>query len=161
MMNKTSKALIFDMDGTIADLYNVEGWLEKLRAEDASPYRDAKPMYNMDTLGVILDIFRGLGYRIMVVSWGSMNATREYNREIKRAKLDWLNHHGFPYDEVHVIKYGTPKQNFIKDDISILIDDNDEVRASFLKSTRGQERQAIDAKRNIIEQLVNMLVAVA
>lgn len=161
MMNKTSKALIFDMDGTIADLYNVEGWLEKLRAEDASPYRDAKPMYNMDTLGVILDIFRGLGYRIMVVSWGSMNATREYNREVKRAKLDWLNHHGFPYDEVHVIKYGTPKQNFIKDDISILIDDNDEVRASFLKSTRGQERQAIDAKRNIIEQLVNMLVAYA
>lgn len=161
MMNKTSKALIFDMDGTIADLYNVEGWLEKLRAEDASPYRDAKPMYDMDTLGVILDIFRGLGYRIMVVSWGSMNATREYNREVKRAKLDWLNYHGFPYDEVHVIKYGTPKQNFIKDDISILIDDNDEVRASFLKSTRGQERQAIDAKRNIIEQLVNMLVAYA
>ena len=161
MMNKTSKALIFDMDGTIADLYNVEGWLEKLRAEDASPYRDAKPMYDMDTLGVILDIFRGLGYRIMVVSWGSMNATREYNREVKRAKLDWLNHHGFPYDEVHVIKYGTPKQNFIKDDLSILIDDNDEVRASFLKSTRGQERQAIDAKRNIIEQLVNMLVAAA
>ena len=161
MMNKTSKALIFDMDGTIADLYNVEGWLEKLRAEDTSPYRDAKPMYDMDTLRVILDIFRGLGYRIMVVSWGSMNATREYNREVKRAKLDWLNHHGFPYDEVHVIKYGTPKQNFIKDDISILIDDNDEVRASFLKSTRGQERQAIDAKRNIIEQLVNMLVAAA
>lgn len=156
-----SKALIFDMDGTIADLYNVENWLEKLRAEDASPYRDAKPMYDMDTLGVILDIFRGLGYRIMVVSWGSMNATREYNREVKRAKLDWLNYHGFPYDEVHVIKYGTPKQNFIKDDVSILIDDNDEVRASFLKSTRGQERQAIDAKRNIIEQLVNMLVAYA
>lgn len=156
-----SKALIFDMDGTIADLYNVENWLEKLRAEDASPYRDAKPMYDMDTLGVILNIFRGLGYRIMVVSWGSMNATREYNREVKRAKLDWLNYHGFPYDEVHVIKYGTPKQNFIKDDVSILIDDNDEVRASFLKSTRGQERQAIDAKRNIIEQLVNMLVAAA
>lgn len=156
-----SKALIFDMDGTIADLYGIEGWLEKLRSEDASPYRDAKPLYNMDTLSVILDIFRGLGYRIMVVSWGSMGATREYNREVKRAKLDWLNHHGFPYDEVHVIKYGTPKQNFIKDDVSILIDDNAEVRASFMKSSRGQERQTIDATRNIIEQLVNMLVAAA
>lgn len=154
-----SKALIFDMDGTIADLYSVENWLEKLRAEDASPYRDAKPMYDMDTLSVILDIFRSLGYRIIVVSWGSKGATREYNKEIKRAKLDWLNHHGFPYDEVHVVKYGTPKQNFIKNDISILIDDNDDVRASFLKSTRGQERQAIDAKRNVIEQLINMLVA--
>ncbi len=155
-----SKALIFDMDGTIADLYSIDGWLEKLRSEDASPYRDARPLYDMDTLSVILDIFRGLGYRIIVVSWGSKGATREYNKEIKRAKLDWLNHYGFPYDEVHVVKYGTPKQSFIKDDVSILIDDNDDVRASFLKSTRGQERQAIDAKRNIIEQLINMLVAV-
>lgn len=155
-----SKALIFDMDGTIADLYGIDGWLEKLRSEDASPYRDARPLYDMDTLSVILDIFRGLGYRIIVVSWGSKGATREYNKEIKRAKLDWLNHYGFPYDEVHVVKYGTPKQSFIKDDVSILIDDNDDVRASFLKSTRGQERHAIDAKRNIIEQLINMLVAV-
>lgn len=154
-----TKALIFDMDGTIADLYNVEGWLEKLRSEDASPYRDAKPMYDMDTLAVILNIFHDLGYRIMIVSWGAMDATREYNREVKKAKLDWLNSNGFPYDEVHVIKYGTPKQNFIKDDLSILIDDNDEVRASFLKSSRGQERRAIDAKRNIIEQLINLLVA--
>lgn len=154
-----TKALIFDMDGTIADLYNVEGWLEKLRSEDASPYRDAKPMYDMDTLAVILNIFHGLGYRIMIVSWGAMDATREYNREIKKAKLDWLNSNGFPYDEVHVVKYGTPKSNFIKDDLSILIDDNDEVRASFLKSSRGRERQAIDAKRNIIEQLINLLVA--
>lgn len=154
-----SKALIFDMDGTIADLYNVEGWLEKLRAGDASPYRDAKPMYDMDTLSVILDIFRSLGYRIIVVSWGSKGATREYNKEIKRAKLDWLNRYNFPYDEVHVVKYGTPK-NFIKDDISILIDDNDDVRTSFLKSTRGQKRQAIDAKQNIIEQLIYMLVTV-
>lgn len=153
-----SKALIFDMDGTIADLYNVENWLERLRAEDASPYREAKPIYDMDTLGVILDIFRKLGYRIMIVSWGSMNATREYNKKVKQAKLDWLNHYGFPYDEVHVIKYGTPKQNFIKDDLAILIDDNDSVRANFLKSTRGQEKQAIDAKRNIIEQLINLLV---
>lgn len=155
-----SKALIFDMDGTIADLYGIDGWLEKLRSEDASPYRDARPLYDMDTLSVILDIFRGLGYRIIVVSWGSKGATREYNKEIKRAKLDWLNYYGFPYDEVHVVKYGTPKQSFIKDDVSILIDDNDDVRASFLKSTRGQERQVIDAKRNIIEQLINMLVAV-
>lgn len=152
--------LIFDMDGTIADLYSVEGWLEKLRSEDISPYRDARPLYDMDTLSVILNIFRGLGYRIIVVSWGSKGATREYNKKIKNAKLDWLNRYNFPYDEVHVVKYGTPKQNFIKDDISILIDDSDDVRTSFLKSTRGQKRQAIDAKQNIIEQLIDMLVTV-
>lgn len=154
-----SKALIFDMDGTIADLYGVKDWLEKLRAEDASPYRDAKPMYDMDTLAVILDIFRGIGYRIMVVSWGAMNGSKEYTREVKKVKTDWLDAHGFPYDEVHVVKYGTPKQRFIKDDLAILVDDNDEVRADFLKSTRGAQKKVIDAKRNVIEQLIGILVA--
>ena len=28
------KTLVFDMDGTIADLYGVKGWLKMLRAED-------------------------------------------------------------------------------------------------------------------------------
>lgn len=155
----TTKALMFDMDGTIADLYGVENWLEKLRAEDDTPYREAKPIYDMDVLNIIVNIFHELGYRIMVVSWGSKNATKEYNKAIKQAKLDWLNSHGFPYDEVHVVKYGTPKQNFIKDELSILIDDDDNVRASFLKSTRGQEKQIINAKQNIIKELVNLLVA--
>ena len=31
------KMICFDMDGTIADLYAVPNWLEKLRAYDASP----------------------------------------------------------------------------------------------------------------------------
>lgn len=154
-----NKELIFDMDGTIADLYHVEGWLEKLRAEDVSPYREAKPMYDMDTLSIILNIFQDMGYCIKIVSWGSKGATRTYNQAIKRAKLDWLNGYGFPYDEVHVVKYGMPKQNFIKGELSILIDDNDKVRTNFLKSTRGGEKIAIDAKQNIVEQLVNMLVA--
>ena len=34
----------FDMDGTIADLYGVNGWLEMLREENARPYGIANPM---------------------------------------------------------------------------------------------------------------------
>lgn len=153
-----SKALLFDMDGTIVDLYSVEDWLVKLRNEDASPYRDAMPMYDMDTLKAILDVFRNIGYRIVVVSWGSMGGSREYTREVKKVKREWLDRHNFPYDEIHVIKYGTPKQNFIKSDIAVLVDDNAEVRTDFMKSNRGSEKYVIDASRNIIEQLVNLLV---
>ena len=40
------KAIFWDMDGTIADLYNVPNWLDKLRAEDTSPYREAKPLFS-------------------------------------------------------------------------------------------------------------------
>ena len=154
-----SKMLIFDMDGTIADLYNVDDWLAKLRAEDESPYIEARPMYNMEVLKVILDIFKGLGYTIIVVSWGSMNGSKEYTRKVKKAKLDWLKQYNFPYDEVHVVKYGTPKQRFADADLSILIDDSEEVRQSFMKGTKAGDRQVIDANQNIITKLVDMLVA--
>ena len=33
------KAIYFDMDGTIADLYAVDGWLADLRSENVRPYR--------------------------------------------------------------------------------------------------------------------------
>ena len=35
------KEIVFDMDGTIADLYGVENWLPKLRAYDPTPYQTA------------------------------------------------------------------------------------------------------------------------
>ena len=38
------KEIWFDMDGTIADLYGVENWLEMLIAEDPTPYAVAKPL---------------------------------------------------------------------------------------------------------------------
>ena len=41
------KAIFWDMDGTIADLYNVPNWLDKLRAEDTSPYREAEPLFSL------------------------------------------------------------------------------------------------------------------
>ena len=49
-MRDMSRMLVFDMDGTIADLYGVNGWLEMLRNEDALPYEIAKPLYDMDIM---------------------------------------------------------------------------------------------------------------
>ena len=40
----------FDMDGTIADLYGVENWLEYLIAENNFPYANAKPLLHLSTL---------------------------------------------------------------------------------------------------------------
>lgn len=155
-----SKAIIFDMDGTIADLYNVPFWLEKLRAFDTSPYEDAAPMYDMDILVKVLDMLHDLGYHIMVVSWSSKETTAEYSRRIRRAKKEWLEKYGFPYDELHVVKYGIPKQNFINHDIAILIDDNENVRTSFEKSKRGKEKKTVDAaNQNVISELIQILLS--
>ena len=50
------KMICFDMDGTVADLYGVENWLEKLRAYDASPYLVATPMCDMEELADLLEV---------------------------------------------------------------------------------------------------------
>jgi len=38
------KEINFDMDGTIADLYGCENWLEDILAERVNPYERAKPL---------------------------------------------------------------------------------------------------------------------
>lgn len=116
----------FDMDGTIADLYSVENWLQKLRAEDASPYIDAKPLCNMEEILPKLKQLQYLGIKIGVLSWGSKQATKEYNAAVRKAKRAWLKEQlpNFKFDEIHIIPYGTPKERVAKD-CGWLIDDED------------------------------------
>ena len=64
-----NRTLVFDMDGTIANLYGVENWLEDLRSENPHPYEVAEPMYPMDFLNGLLDYFKMLGWRIVVTTW--------------------------------------------------------------------------------------------
>lgn len=119
---------IFDMDGTIADLYHVENWLAKLRAYDATPYEDAAPMWDMDKLGGILDTLREMGHKVVVVSWLSKDSTLEYNRAVRAAKRAWLKRFDFPVDEIHLVKYGTPKSKYMKPGtINIFFDDSEDV----------------------------------
>ena len=56
------KAIYFDMDGTIADLYGVDGWLENLIAEQTKPYRMAKSLIDMRKLGKVLNHLQSLGF---------------------------------------------------------------------------------------------------
>ena len=49
----------FDMDGTIADLYGVENWLEMLIAEDTTPYAVATPLLRLSALARRLNALLG------------------------------------------------------------------------------------------------------
>ncbi len=127
---------IFDMDGTIADLYHVENWLPKLRAYDPSPYKEAVPMWDMDRLSTVLEALRALGHTVTVVSWLSKESTIEYSRATRAAKRAWLREQKFPFDEIHLVKYGTPKSKFSKSDaINIFFDDSEEVAKEVSKRT--------------------------
>ena len=147
------KTLVFDMDGTLADTYGVKGWLKMLRAEDPTPYIKAKPLYDMVLLTAILWVLKNDGWRIAITSWLAKDSTPEYDAEVRQAKIDWLRRYDFPYDEIHLVKYGTTKANCTckLGGFQILIDDNETVRKGW---TLGD---AIDANQDIIPFLSGLI----
>jgi hypothetical protein len=150
------KTLVFDMDGTIADLYGVDNWLEDLRAENPAPYANAKPIYDTDILNALVESFKANGWRIVVTTWLAKGSSKEYDNLVREAKLAWLEKYGFPYDEIHLVKYGTTKANCTRrhGGFQVLVDDNAEVRKGWHLG------DTIDANENIIEQLVDLLESI-
>lgn len=149
------KTLVFDMDGTIADLYGVEGWLADLRAENPRPYVEAKPLYNMDILNSLIKLLKAEGWGVVVTTWLAKDSSKDYDRLVREAKLAWLEKYNFPYDEIHLVKYGTTKANCTRKigGLQILVDDNEKVRKGWnLGGT-------INANENILAELVKLLSA--
>ena len=122
--------ICFDLDGTIADLYSVPNWLEKLESEDASPYAEAAPLVDMERLREILLALSAQGYEIRVISWLAKNASKEFKAAVRKAKREWLERHNFPCDKAHMVAYGTNKASCVRKatDSAILIDDDRDVR---------------------------------
>ena len=122
--------IFFDMDGTIADLYGVENWLDYLIASDALPYEIAKPLIRLSALARILNRLQKQGYKIGIISWLAKNSNTAYDEKVTRAKKEWLKKHlaSVNFDEIHIVKYGTPKQTFAKTENDILFDDEEKNR---------------------------------
>jgi hypothetical protein len=147
------KILVFDMDGTIADLYGVENWLDDLRSENPRPYVVAKPMYEMDALNAVLEAFKSQGWKIVVTTWLAKGSTKAYDDAVRVSKIQWLKKYNFVYDEIHLVKYGTTKANCTRKNggYQILVDDNAKIREGW---TLGD---TINANENIIEKLLKLL----
>jgi hypothetical protein len=149
-MNKT---LVFDMDGTLANFYGVDGWLDDLQNENTRPYDIAKPLYNMEVLNAILDIFKLQGWKIAVTTWLAKGSTKAFDDMVRASKIAWLQKYNFSYDEIHLVRYGTTKANCTRKNggLQVLVDDNEKIRKGWhLGAT-------IDANKNIIDELINLL----
>ena len=133
-INFTAPSIIcFDMDGTIADLYAVNNWLNMLRSYDPTPYATAKPMWDMETLADVLNLLRAKGIEIHIITWLSKETTAEYDKAVREAKREWLEKYGFPFDHFHGVRYGATKADSIRkylaeNETAILFDDNAKVR---------------------------------
>ena len=122
-----TKAIYFDMDGTIANLYGVDNWLDYLIKYDSTPYEIAKPMLNMSVLARILNRLQRKGYIIGIISWLSKTSTPAYGEKVRQAKINWLKKHlkSVKFDSIQIVNYGTPKYTLGK---GILFDDEIENR---------------------------------
>ena len=151
MMKRT---LVFDMDGTIANFYGVSNWLEDIRNGNPRPYIVAEPLYDMETLREILNLLKLQGWTIAVTSWLAKGSDKEFDELTRIAKREWLARYDFPFDEIHLVKYGTTKANCTRKNqgYQILVDDNEQVRNGWnLGAT-------INANENILEKLVDLLL---
>lgn len=116
----------FDMDGTIADLYGVEGWLEMLINGDATPYAIAKPLINLSLLARLMNKAQKNGYEICVVSALAKNSTKEYDEAVIEAKLGWLGSHlkSVHFNEIRFVPY-TFVKNGVNEGNDLLFDDEE------------------------------------
>lgn len=114
----------FDMDGTIANLYAVENWLDFLLNSDPMPYKCAKPIGNFSVLARFLNKAQKNGIKIGIISWTSKNSTKKYENDVISAKIEWLKAHlpSVNWDFVYIVPYGTKKSIF-KTENDILFDD--------------------------------------
>lgn len=129
-----TKAIYFDMDGTIADLYGVTDWLTMLMNGNELPYSIAKPLVRLAVLARLLNELQKNGYTIGIVSWLAKNSTIDYDERVTSAKNEWLNKHlkSVRFDEVHIVKYGTPKQDIVNYPNGILFDDEEQNRKNWI-----------------------------
>lgn len=120
----------FDMDGTIADLYANEGWLEKLEAHDPSPYENAKPLLNMQALARVLNRLVREGNEINIISWLSKSSNENYDKQVTLAKKKWLALHlaSVQFTHIDIVAYGTPKHEGRE---GILFDDEERNRSAW------------------------------
>lgn len=147
-----NKMLVFDMDGTIADFYGVEGWLTDIQNENVRPYREANPLYDMTALTETLTALKTKGWKVVVTTWLAKESTKAYDEKVRAEKKAWLKKYNFPYDEFHGVKYGTTKADCTrkKGGYQILFDDNEQVRKGWHLG------EAVNANENIMNFLVNL-----
>ena len=127
------KMIHFDLDGTLANLYAVEGWLSMLRAYDPTPYAEAGVMLNMSLLARYLNKLKAMGYTIGIISWCSKCSNIYYDMDVAAEKQKWLYKHlrSVRWNYIHITQYGTPKQSLMKATDDILFDDNAAIRQAW------------------------------
>ena len=120
-------SVYLDMDGTIADLYGQENWLEMLIAEKDGAFINCKPL---TTEKVLFELFPAEKYEIKILSMTPKNATKAYCEKVIAEKNNWLDKYFPNITNRHYLPYGNNK-NLKNSKNAILVDDNATIRKNF------------------------------
>lgn len=80
------KKIYFDMDGTVANLYGEDNWLDNLRNEREGSFINLRPLVDMMELSRVCHQLMKQGYRFGVITWLPMGASREFERVCERER---------------------------------------------------------------------------
>ena len=150
------KAIVLDMDGTIADTYNVPQWLTMLENKNAAPYIVAKPIGDNEKINACLALLQGYGYVVEVVSWLCKDSNnKQFDNATRRAKKQWLKKYYPAIDprNVHIVKHGTNKWRVSKCKGGILFDDEANNVEQWNKQTSSGRAIQIEGVKTLLETL--------
>jgi len=136
------RKIFLDMDGTIANLYQTEGWMEDFENERPI-FANLQPLVDIGKLRELCQDLKKEGFLVGIITWLPVRIlqpevipiTRNYRIRCIADKIAWIRKHGLDIDEFHALDYGTPKENAIPEDgsIAILVDDNLEIVTNWEK----------------------------
>lgn len=146
-----TKTIWFDMDGTIANLYAIEGWLDYLMKEDVFPYVEAGVMLNFSLLARLLNKLQAGGWKLGIISWTSKKGSEEYNIAVEMAKRAWLARHlpSVEWNEIKVVRYGTNK--YMTCGGGILFDDEERNRNAW-QDEAYKPAQILEILKHLIKE---------
>lgn len=118
------KRVYLDMDGTIADLYNVKQWLERIKSNDSNLFVECEPIITQDEL---FEVFPPNEYDISILSMTPKDCSDSYAADVIRQKNEWLDMH-FPNLKKRIYKKYSYNKNLKNSKDAILVDDNKKIR---------------------------------
>ena len=130
------KKVYLDMDGTIANLYAITNWLERLTSEDTNIFKECKPLISQKEL---YDLFPSDTYEIIILSMTPYKCSKYYHENVIQQKNEWLDIY-FPQIKKRIYKKYSGNKNLKNSENAILIDDNEIIRKNF----RGLALNPID-----------------
>lgn len=123
----TKKIVYLDMDGTIANLYGQDNWLEKLQNETKGLFLNCEPLTTIEELE---KQFPTTEYELRVLSMTPKGVSKEYCEIVIAEKNAWLNKY-FPTITKRIyLPYGNNK-NLKNSKNAILVDDNETIRNNY------------------------------